>query len=129
MDPITTMATVSGVVKAAKGLLDLTKGVDKSELRAELQGAIIELQEKILELQVEMGSFLDENRSLKEALSLRKMDFREDGMYWDGDEGPYCPECIPKGIAGRVSKNPADGFLVCNVCKHSPVSAPRPEGW
>ena len=128
MGPITmaTMATLAGAAKAAKAVLDLTKGVDKSDLRAELQGAILDLQERIIQLHSELGSLLDENRALKEELALSKMEFRDDGMYWDGDEGPYCPKCIPKGVRGRVSKNPANGFLVCNVCDHSPVSDPGP---
>ena len=126
MDPIS-MATLSGAAKAAKAVFNLAKGVDKSELRAELLGAVIELQEKILELQVEMGSLLDENRSLKEAAALNDMEFKDDGMYWDGDEGPYCPTCIPKGVAARVSRSPG-GHQVCNVCHRSPIGAPLPEG-
>ena len=122
MDPIS-MATLSGAAKAAKAVFTLAKSVEKSELRAELLGAIIELQEKILELQVEMGSLLDQNRKLEEELALTKMEFREDGMYWDGDDGPYCPKCLPTGIRAHVSQNPANGFWVCNVCRHSPISA------
>ena len=126
MDPIS-MATLSGAAKAAKAVFNLAKGVDKSELRAELLGAVIELQEKILELQVEMGSLLDQNRKLEEALVLREMEFREDGMYWDGDNGPYCPNCLPTGVLAHVSQT-ADGHWVCNVCHRSPIGAPLPEG-
>ena len=71
---------------------------------------------------------MDENRSLKEAAALNDMELRdEDGMYWDhGDDGPYCPKCIPTGVRARVSRNKANGYWVCNVCGHSPVGAPLP---
>ena len=125
MDPIS-MATISGAAKATKAVFNLAKGVNESDLRAELQGAVIDLQEKILELQVEMGSLLDQNRKLEEKLTLSQMEFRDDGMYWDGDEGPYCPTCIPQGVAARVAQNPAEGYWVCNVCHRSPIGAPSP---
>ena len=120
------MATVTGAIAAVKAVTEIAKGVDKSEIRIELQGAILNLQEKILELQDEIGSLLDENRSLQEEVALNEMEFRDDGMYWDGDEGPYCPTCIPQGVAGRVSRNPANGYQVCNVCHRSPIADPGP---
>ena len=127
MEPIS-MAIVSGAITAAKGAFELAKRVEKDELRIELQDAILTLQGKLLEVQSEIGSLQDENRSLKEAVALNDMEFRDDGMYWDGDEGPYCPTCIPQGVAARVAKNPANGYWVCNVCGNSPVGAPQPEG-
>ena len=114
---------------AVKAVVDLAKGVDKSELRGELQGAINDLQATIFELQSKIGSLMDENRGLKEELALNKMELRDDGMLWDGDDGPYCPRCIPTGVRARVSQNKANGFWVCNVCGNSPVGAPYPEGW
>ena len=125
MEPIS-MAAVGAAVKA---VVDLAKGVDKSELRGELQGAINDLQSTIFELQSKIGSLMDENRSLKEAAALNDMDLREDGMLWDGDDGPFCPKCIPEGVRARVSQNPVNGFWVCNVCQRSPVGAPQPKDW
>ncbi len=124
MEPISMVA----VGAAVKAVVDLAKGVDKSELRGELQGAINDLQARIFELQSEVGSLMDENRSLKEALALNDMEFRDDGMYWDGEDGPYCPKCLPAGVKGRVSKDAA-GFWVCNACRNSPVSAEKPKDW
>ena len=125
MEPI----SMAAVGTALKAVVNLAKGVDKAEVRGELQGAINDLQLRIFELQSKMESLSDENRSLKEAVALNEMEFRDDGMLWDGDDGPYCPKCIPTGVRARVSRNPANGFWVCNVCGNSPVGAPLPKGW
>ncbi len=120
MEP-TTLAAIASTFKTALGL---AKGVGEDEIRIPLQQAILDLQGTVLELQTEIAQVRDENRALIEKTSLDDMEFRDDGMYWDSDEGPFCPKCIPTGTRGRVSRNPANGYLVCNVCGGSPVSDP-----
>ncbi len=106
-----------GLYEAAKDAFKIAKSLNNIELQTQL----LDLQEQALEL-------VAENQSLKEELALRKMEFREDGMYWDGEDGPYCPKCLPAGVKGRVSQD-ADGFWVCNACSTSPVSAEKPKDW
>ena len=76
-----------GLYEAAKDAFKIAKSLDNIELQTQL----LDLQEQALEL-------VAENQSLKEELALSKMEFRDDGMYWDGDDGPYCPKCIPTGV-------------------------------
>ena len=120
------MTMVGKAISAAKGLKELVKGVDERGLRIPLQDAILDLQEKLLEIQGEIGALQEDNRRLTEALELNEMEFRDDGMYWDGEDGPYCPKCLPTGVKGRVSQDAA-GFWVCNACSTSPVSAEKPK--
>ena len=107
-----------GLHEAAKDAFKIAKSLDNIELQTQL----LDLQEQALEL-------VAENQSLREELALSKMEFRDDGMYWDGDDSPYCPKCIPTGVRARVSPNKANGFWVCNVCRPSPVGAPLPPDW
>jgi regulator of replication initiation timing len=123
------LGTVGAALSSLKSLFAIAKTVSVGEIRTELQAQILDLQERLLALQEEIGSLKDDNRALEERLSLREMEYR-DGMYWDGDDGPFCPACVDgSSIRARVAKNSANGFLVCEVCKGSPVGATRPKDW
>ena len=72
----------------------------------------------------------EENRQLRDQVKFRQMSFRADGMYWDGNDGPFCPKCADgDGKRARVAQNTANGFWVCNVCGESPVGSPKPRDW
>ena len=120
MEP-TTFAAIASTVKTALGL---AKGVGEDEIRIPLREAILDLQGRVLELQAEIGELREENRALIEKAALSEMEFRDDGMYWDDDEGPFCPHCVPNGVRARVSTNPSNRYLICNVCGNQPVSDP-----
>ena len=111
-----------------RSVVSLAKGIDKAELRTELQEQILDLQGRLLEVQSELGTMKEGNERLRAQLSLRSMEYRaKDGMYWDGQDGPFCPHCVDgKGIRARVAKNPSNGFYVCQVCHGTPDGAPRP---
>ena len=74
MEPI----SMAAVGTALKAVVNLAKGVDKAEVRGELQGAINDLQLRIFELQSKMESLSDENRSLRAAAALNDMKLRDD---------------------------------------------------
>ena len=123
-----TISAIGGAVRVMGSVVRLAKGIDKAELRTELQEQILDLQGRLLEVQSELGTMKEENERLRAQLSLRSMEYRaKDGMYWDGQDGPFCPHCVDgKGIRARVAKNPSNGFYVCQVCHGTPHGAPRP---
>lgn len=114
---------MGGVYDAAKDALALARRLDDAELVQkilDLQSEALEMQDKHRELREQIGE-------LEERLSLRRMEFRDDGMYWDGEDGPFCPACVDGDrVRARVSKNPANGFWVCNVCKNTPPGTNPP---
>ena len=101
MEPI----SMAAVGTALKAVVNVAKGVDKSELRAELQGAIIDLQERIFELHSDVGALIDENRGLKdeiaslnEAMAISSELTVRENAYFRGsssgqEEGPFCTRC------------------------------------
>ncbi len=59
------------------------------------------------------------------------MEMRDDGMLWDGEDGPFCPGCAADGRSAHVSKNPANGYWVVYVMSEVPgrePSTPAPVG-
>ena len=118
VEPVTGLVAALG---SAKAVLELAKGVNEMGIRSELQGRILELQGHLFELREEMQALADSRRDLEERLSLRGLKF-DGAMYWDGDDGPFCPACVDgEGKRARVSKNPANNYMICNVCKNTPV--------
>lgn len=125
-----TITAVGGALRAIQGVLALAKKIDRVELKADLQERILDLQGRLLEVQSELGAIKEENERLHNQLTLRNLEYRSDGMYWDGEDGPFCPGCVDgKGIRARVARNSGNGFYVCEVCKGSPQAAPRPAGY
>lgn len=121
--------TITAAVSAIKSVVDLAGKVNQTEIRVKLQEHILDLQSRLLELPAQIAALQEEKAALAAAASVRDLTFK-DGMYWDGDDGPFCPSCVDgEGKRSRVSRNPANGFYVCAVCDKSPVGAPRPRGW
>ena len=69
----------------------------------DLKQAIIELREGVQELREENLALKEENARLREQLTPRE-ELRFDGsVYWQGEDGPYCPTCYDeKGKHIRV---------------------------
>lgn len=125
-----TITAIGGALKAMRDVLALAKRINRAELKAEFQERILDLQGRLLEVQSEVGAIRAENERLHDQLALRHLDYRSDGMYWDGEDGPFCPSCVDaKGIRARVARNSGNGFYVCEVCKNSPQAAPRPASY
>lgn len=98
----------------------------------------IELNQKILRLQAELGDLLDENRRLKdrvgelEAIQKIKEDLIfEDNLYWrraeDGRDGPYCTKCWDSNqdLIRLQALDPKGWF--CPSCEKSPPGHHHPE--
>jgi hypothetical protein len=123
------LGAANAAIAAIRGAIELVQRVKESELRSQLQDRILELQAHLLDLQETIASLREEKRSLLERVSIGEMTMK-DGMLWDGEDGPFCPSCAQGDDRKvRVSKNPANGWYVCDVCQRSPVGAPRPPGW
>lgn len=71
-----------GIIDTLKETVGLIQKVDN-----------IDLYRRMVELQTEVYSVIEENRALKEKLATReKLTFRRN-CYWIGDDGPFCSRC------------------------------------
>lgn len=130
MSDLETITSIGGALRSMQDVLNLAKRIKSAGLKAEFQERILDLQGRLLEVQSEVGTIRAENERLHDQLALRHLDYRSDGMYWDGKDGPFCPGCVDgKGIRARVARNSGNGFYVCEVCKNSPQAAPRPASY
>lgn len=112
--------------EVAKDAVKLARQADNVDLTQKL----LDVQSQALEIQEDMAALRRENEGLRERLALRALELRDDGMYWDGDDGPFCPRCADgEGKRARVGQNRANGFWICNVCEKSPVGAPIPRDY
>lgn len=53
----------------------------------------IDLYRRMLELQTQVYSLVEENRALKERLTVREQLTFKGNAYWMGDSGPFCSRC------------------------------------
>lgn len=97
-----------------KKIADFLRKADKLEEYKQ----ILELWEKLLEIQCKYDDLLKEDKKLKETLELcKKLKFKNN-TFWDGEEGPYCPGCFGKEkLAVRMTIDPDSKFANCPVCK------------
>ena len=102
-----------GVLDTLKEAVGLMQKVDN-----------IELYKRMLELQSQVVTLVEENRALNERLVTReKLSFSKNA-YWLDDAGPFCSSCWDKeGKLVRLhgaSKDSA-GSPQCPVCRHYAV--------
>jgi hypothetical protein len=91
------LTAVSGALAALKALIGIAKDVNNIEFNQK----IIELQQKLLDVQINYSALLDENRSLKAEIEAGKAYELHHSVVWkkqpDGSElGPFCPICRGK---------------------------------
>ncbi len=107
-----------GALDTAKELAKLVQKLDNIEVVQkviELQGDLMELQERFQEL-------LDENRDLKKKLEAPTELLFQDNMYWrakgkEEQEGPFCTKCFDgDGKTVRMHGGESRG-LTCPHCK------------
>ena len=112
-------------VGTIRAMLALVNKIDKAGLQLEFQNQILDLQKQFLEMQAELSDTRKQNERLQEEVALRQMEYR-DGMYWDGDDGPFCPNCVDSTkIRARVALNRSNGYYICEVCHRSPIGTFR----
>ena len=88
------MTAVTGALAALKALTGIAKDVNNIEFNQK----IIELQQKLLDIQIDYSALLDENRALKAEIEAGKAYELHHSVIWkklrDGSEaGPFCPIC------------------------------------
>lgn len=121
------MSVTDLVVKAYETVNALKNAVATLE-KAELQGKIADLTMQLAEIKIAAADLLSENADLKAELAdLRatgEMPLREgdDGFYYNGEKGPYCPNCFGQNkVLQLVTKNrpPIDQVCQyrCSRCK------------
>lgn len=108
-----------GIIDTLKETVGLIQKVDN-----------IELYKRMLELQTQAVSLVDENKALKEKITTRdELTFKKNS-YWRGDDGPFCSPCWDKDnhlvrlhLAPKHSASPQ-----CPVCHHYAIDpdASRP---
>ena len=112
-------------IGSLKAILTLVSKIDKSGLQMEFQQQVLDLQEQFFKMQNDLSDMRNENEQLRDQLELQRMEYR-DGLYWDGDDGPFCPNCVDSTkIRSRVSLNRSNGFFVCEVCHRTPIGTYR----
>ena len=71
-----------GAVDTLKEVVGLIQKVDN-----------IDLYRKVMSLQEQVYELFEENRLLKERLTMRETLQFKSNAYWRGDEGPFCSSC------------------------------------
>ena len=94
------MTAVTGALAALKALTGIAKDVNNIEFNQKT----IELQQKLLDIQIGYSALVDENRALKAEIEASKAYELHHSVFWrnlpDGSEvGPFCPIC--RGEHGR----------------------------
>jgi hypothetical protein len=121
------LTAVTGALGALRALTSIAKDVNNIEFNQK----IIEMQQKLLEIQIDYGNLLDENRALKDELEASKAYDFHHSVIWkklsDGNEtGPFCPICLaekkmimPLEYRGPYSANKEMNLFVCPI-RHVP---------
>jgi hypothetical protein len=125
MSIVSDITSVIGLVQKAKQLADQLANLELKEI-------IVDLQGKVLDLKQEINSLREENEGLKRqikeapvaAATPKEVPTIRDGMYWKGDDGPFCTACYDTSERlVRASNATHDEKVVmgirykCPVCK------------
>lgn len=89
MGVVSDITSVIGLVTKAKQLADELKNLELKEVIVDLQGKLLDLKEEIVKLR-------DENAQLTEQVKRASVPPEvtlKDGMYYKGDDGPFCTAC------------------------------------
>jgi hypothetical protein len=91
------MTAVAGALAALKALTGIAKDVNNIDFNQK----IIELQQKLLDIQIDYGTLLDENRALKAEIEAGKAYELHHSVVWKrlpdrAEVGPFCPICRGK---------------------------------
>jgi len=114
---------LSGALGALKALTGIAKDVNNVEFNQQL----IELQQKLLDVQSDYGKLMDENRALRVEIEEGKAYDFHHSVYWkklpDGSEmGPLCPICygekqkvMPLKSHGKHASQPNVMLFSCPI--------------
>jgi predicted RNase H-like nuclease (RuvC/YqgF family) len=89
---------------------------------------ILDLQEKVLEMQETINKLTQENSDLNEQLKTNKKLVFKNNAYWEGLDGPYCSACWDdKKRLVRMHTKKNNHYANCPACKNSPLVSDRDE--
>jgi hypothetical protein len=109
-----------GVIDTVKDVVLMVQKVDNIDLVKR----ILEMQQQVFTLVEENRDLKDKNRALQETLTTREQMVFRKNAYWKGDDGPFCPQCFDAGgLAMRMLITP--GFVP--QCPKCHTSAPDPD--
>lgn len=123
-----------GVTDALRGLIEIAKQYDN----AELNQRILDLQSEVGDLQQEKHELEARTRRLKQEIEdLReKLAFKEDltminGVYWvvaegEAAKGPFCPRCWDVDRVGVWLNRLKNDVLLCPECENNYGELKRP---
>jgi hypothetical protein len=117
---------MSNIITLIQSVLDLTDGLQNSELKR-----------KIAELNTEVANLLTENKSNKEQIQMLQNDknnplYRENQLYYDEtDKTPYCPQCYEAEMKRIHLIGNSSIFLLSNklTCPRCKSDFPPPFPW
>ncbi len=122
MSVVSDISSAINLVKQAKELAEKLKNL-------ELKNVIVDLQSKLLDLKEEINRLREENAKLKQDLALATAPpevTTKDGMYFKGEDGPFCTACYDSRKQLIRLVNPTDPerrmfhlHHKCPVCKAS----------
>lgn len=103
-----------GIFDSAKMAADVLKEAGKIEEYRQ----ILELLDKLLELQKRSSDLEIENKILMEKLDIKeKLEYRNNS-YWMGSDGPFCSRCWEKNKdLMRMHHGEGDNYAHCPECK------------
>ena len=119
------MGEAIAAISTALEVVRKIQGIESAMQNADLRGLVLDLREELLIVRERSVSLAEENadlrRQLAEALS-PSLALR-DGLYFDGEDGPYCTACYDvRGNRVRVTGTPPAiartiGRHMCPDCK------------
>lgn len=120
---------LSTTLKTMKDLVStLTESTEDAETRKfgnEVMEQVLRFQSAIFDFRDQLAALQEENRDLKEKLSLKDEVFWENPFYWkrqgDQKDGPYCQKCYDDvdSILVHLIDDDDCGFWRCLTCRSS----------
>ena len=103
-----------GIFEEAKTAANILKEAGKIEEYKQ----ILDLLDKLLELQKRCVDLEAENKSLKEKFEVKEKLVYRNNSYWIEDDGPYCSRCWEKNKdLMRMHHGLNDNYAHCPECK------------
>lgn len=103
-----------GIYDAAKDAANVLKEAGKIEEYKQ----ILELLEKLLELQKINSDLEIKNKNIEEKFKIKEKLTYKNNSYWNNEEGPFCSRCWEKNKdLIRMHHGVGDNYAHCPECK------------
>ena len=119
------ITSVIGLVQKAKQLADDLKNLEMKEIVVDLQSKMLDLKEEILQLRGENALLTEQVKGAPVAgLLPKEAPTVKNGMYYKGDDGPFCTACydMNEKLVRLIEANDPEKRLMriqrkCPACK------------